>query len=179
MTGPPNTAAAPQQGATTSHLRTEVQQPTTEAGWWTSTKEITDFAGDALTVVASLIAIWIFVSKGREIRAFANALSSFVHQNSLAELRTKLEQLGNLNATEESHRHEIVSIFHDICGQIDGNPHLKSKIGDLCNRIREKTGPKRRPITEPEKRSFVSELRESLRHFDASDYAAAMGEYKK
>lgn len=145
---------------------------------WTTAKELTDFFGDALTVIASIIAIWIFATKQREIRAFAKAISNFVHQNSLAELRLKLETIVNLNASDDEQRAEIVSIFHDICGQIDGSPMLRKKLGELSDKIRAKMSPKRRALTEPDKRSLASELREALRHFDSVDYAEAIGEKK-
>lgn len=130
---------------------------------------------DLGTIAASVLAIWIFIAKRAEIRAFVKAITTFVHQNSLAELRVKLEKLNDLHAADPDSRAEIVGIFHDICGQVDGSPVLRAKLGDISSRIRQATSG-RRQITEPQKRSLVSELRESLRHLDVADYAESMRE---
>ena len=124
---------------------------------------------DVGTIVASAIAIWIFLTKRSEISAFIRTISTFVHQNSLAELRFKLEKLNDLNANDSTSRAEAVSLFHDICGQIDGSPLLRPRLSELCDRIRDGTLGKR--FNEPLKRSLVSELRESLRHIDLSEHA--------
>lgn len=133
-----------------------------------------EVVADIGTIAASAIAVWIFLTKRAEISSFIRTISTFVHQNSLAELRVKLEKLNDLNASDPISRTEAVSLFHDICGQIDGSPLLKPRLSDLCDRIREGTAGRR--LTEPLKRSLVSELRESLRHIDLSDYAENMRE---
>ncbi|MDR6993251.1 hypothetical protein [Luteimonas sp. 3794] len=133
-----------------------------------------EVAADIGTIVASAIAVWIFITKRAEITSFIRTISTFVHQNSLAELRFKLEKLNDLNANDPASRAEAVSLFHDICGQIDGSPLLKPRLSNLCDRIRDGTGGRR--FNEPLKRSLVSELRESLRHIDLSDYAENMRE---
>lgn len=141
---------------------------------WNNTKQFASFMSDLFTIIASGIAIWIFITKRSEIKSFAATITSFVHQNSLAELRLKLELLGNLNASDQQQRAEIVAIFHDICGQIDGNPVLREKFSDFTARVRKATDRKR-TLAETQKRSFVSELREALRHLDVKDIAQYMG----
>lgn len=141
--------------------------------WWEWAKFAVDVLAAIFTIAASGIAVWVFLFKRDDIRAFLKVVKNFVHQNSLAELRMKLEKLNDLNASDPQGRDEVIGIFHDICGQIDGSPMLRDKLGNLSARIRRATTG-RRLITDPQKRSLVSELRESLRHLDVADYADAM-----
>ncbi|BAV97543.1 hypothetical protein bcgnr5371_60630 [Bacillus cereus] len=147
--------------------------------FWDGLGKAIEVLADVGTIIASGIAIWLFATKQSELRALIRAITNFVQQSSLAELRLKIETLGDLHAANETHRDEIVEVFHDICGQIDGNPILRHRLQDLSSRMRQATGNARRPITEPLKRSLVSELRESLRHLDANNYTEAVEELNK
>ena len=141
-------------------------------------KEFISVVADLFAITASGIAIYIFLAKGVELRAFLRTISNFVHQSSLAELRQKLERLSELNATDAQQAQEIVNVFHDVCGQIDGNPLLREQFTDFADRTRKATGGKKQ-ITEHQKRALVSELRECLRHLDVATFAESMGDYRK
>ena len=147
-------------------------------GWMEVIERALSSSADILTIVASLLAIYIFLTKRSEIASFLKTISTFVHQTSLAELRQKLETLSHLNAANAEDLPEIVALFHDICGQVDGSPILAQKFADFAQRVRKSTG-KNRTLSEPHKRAFISELREGLRHLDVSSYADSMGEYRK
>jgi hypothetical protein len=146
---------------------------------WAGIGTLVEVLADIGTIAASGIAIWLFITKQSELRALVRAVTNFVQQSSFAELRLKIESLGDLHAADNDDRGEIVEIFHDICGQIDGNPVLKSQLKDLSSRMRQAAATGRRPISEPHKRALVSELRESLRHLDVKDYTDAMRELDK
>ncbi|PTS71882.1 hypothetical protein DBR33_01275 [Stenotrophomonas sp. HMWF022] len=131
---------------------------------------------DIATIAAAGLAFYLFFAKGSELRAMLNALANLAHQSSLSEIRQKLDLVASLRVQDE--REEIVSILHDVCGQIDGNPKLKDAFSELTDRVK-KASSTRRVLTEPQKRSIVSELREKLRHSDVSSIAGVMGDLDK
>lgn len=139
-------------------------------------ERVVAFLADIATVAAAALAFYLFFAKGSEIRAMLRAVANFAHQSSLGEIRQKLDLIASLRAQDD--QEEIISIFHDICGQIDGNPRLKDHFASLTERVRKLSGA-RRPLAEPLKRSLVSELREKLRHSDVSNIADAMGDFNK
>lgn len=104
------------------------------------------------------------------------AIANFAHQGSLGEIRQKLDVIASLRASDD--QDEIISVFHDICGQIDGNPKLKDHFDTITKKVRRQAGG-RLALTEPQKRALVSELREKLRHSDVSNIADAMGDSAK
>lgn len=146
---------------------------------WEVIDKTISVVADMFTIGASGIAIFLFFFKRNDIGAFFRAVVNFTNQTSLAEVRQKLEELSSLNAADVTQAAEVASIFHDICGRIDGNPQLNARFSDFAIRVRRATGNTKRPISEPQKRALVSELRECLRHLDAVNYSEAMGDFKK
>jgi len=139
-------------------------------------EKVLSILADLGTVAASLLAFYLFFVKGSEIRAMLRAVANFAHQSSLGEIRQKLDLIASLRVRDD--HEEIISVFHDVCGQIDGNPKLKEHFELLTKRVRKQAGG-RQDLTEPQKRSLVSELREKLRHSDVSNIADAMGDSGK
>lgn len=94
---------------------------------------------------------------------------NYSNQLTLTDIKFKIERLNDFNADDSSQKIEIINILHEIQGQINGNKFLKERLhyqqAKLTNLL---SNPKR--ITEPKKRSFVSELRESIRNLDVSNY---------
>jgi len=133
---------------------------------WKLTKDVVNALADLLTIAASGIAIYLFVAKRKEVGAIFKALAATANQGSLADLRAKLDRLNDLNATEPSARIEIINICHEVCGHIDGNPAFAKSFAEVSSKIKATASNKRKPITEPQKRALVSELRESMRHFN-------------
>ena len=133
---------------------------------WQLAKDIVNGLADLLTIVASSIAIYIFVAKRKEVSAVFNALAATANQGSIADLRAKLDRLNDLNATDASERLEVINICHEVCGHIDGNPAFSKSFAEISLKIKGSVSNKRKPITEPQKRALVSELRESMRHFN-------------
>jgi hypothetical protein len=133
-----------------------------------------DLISNVFTIVASGIAIYLFIFKRHTISTIFKILLNYSFQVTLSELRTKLERLNDLNVNEPSHTEEITNIFNEIVGQMRGNRKLKKE----CSGILEKLSiyaesPKK--LTEPRKRSIVSELRESLRHIYIASFDELMG----
>ena len=123
--------------------------------------DIVASASNVLTGAASLIAIYIFATKRRELSAAVRLLLNYAYQTTLAELKEKLERLNEYNANDPNACIEIRNILHEIAGQIRGNKRLQSAMPKLVGRI--ETLAAGNNLTEPKKRSMVSELRESLR----------------
>lgn len=133
---------------------------------WALAKNIVNASADVLTIIASAIAIYLFLTKRKEVGAVFAALAATANQGSMADLRAKLDRLNDLNATDPDQRAEVTNICHEVCGHIDGNPAFAKSFGEICVKLKESVSNKRKPITEPQKRALVSELRESMRHFN-------------
>lgn len=123
--------------------------------------DIVSVVANIFTIVASAIAIYIFVFKRGEISSILNLLLNYSTQLTLTELRDKLEILNGLKATNDDDYDEIVNVMNDILGQINGNKKLQPHFSDLAQKINRAL---RKKMTEPIKRSLVSELRETIRH---------------
>jgi len=125
---------------------------------------------NSLTIVASAIAIYVFFAKSKEIKSAFAMLLNWSFQLTLTDLRTKLERLNEYNANEQGDVEEIRNILHEIAGQIRGNRQLTEAAPDLAQRV-ERLAVSRR-LTEPLKRSIVSEVRETLRNIEVNSISS-------
>ncbi|WP_460759436.1 hypothetical protein [Lysobacter fragariae] len=139
---------------------------------------IVDFLGDLFTVMASALALYLYFFRRGEIGAAIKAIANFAYQSTLAELRQKLEALANLHASNGDHLDDIVSTWHDVCGQIEGNPALVVECAEFVKRVKRATN-RATPISQPQHRALISQLREKLRHIDVTTFADALGETNK
>jgi len=137
--------------------------------------EFVSFLADVMTIIASAIAIYLFVAKREVISAALKVLLSYSTQLTLAELRAKLDQLNDYRV--DSDHDEIVNVLHDIAGQLRGNPRLSPYFGEIIDRISKVTVGKNK-LTEPHKRSIVSEIRERVRHADILTIEEISGDKK-
>ena len=130
--------------------------------------ETASLVANIFTILASGIAIYLFFFKRKTISTAFKVLVNYSFQMTLSELRAKLDRLNDLNTNEPSHTEEIVNIFNEIVGQIRGNRKLSKEYTEILEKL---TGYAESPkkLTEPRKRSIVSELRERLRHIDIED----------
>lgn len=117
---------------------------------------------NALTIVASAIAIGVFVFKRKDLSAALSLLLNWSYQTTLSDITGKLDRLNEYNASEPTDQPEIKNIFHEIAGQIRGNPRLLHAAPQLPDRIEALSAGKR--LTEPNKRSMVAEIREVVRN---------------
>lgn len=135
----------------------------TTIGIFPEIAEIVSFLANALTIVASGIAIYLFFWKGKIISSVFNVLVNYTTQLTLSELKEKLDVLNKLKATQDEDRDEIINVMHEITGQLKGNPKLMPHFLTLISNIEKVTTTKGK-LTEPWKRAIVSEIREKIRH---------------
>lgn len=128
-----------------------------------------NFFANLLTIVASSIAIYIFVKSKDKIASALNAIVTYSVQLTLSELKYKVERLNDYTANDKEQLIEVINILHEIEGQIHGSKILNSALKEQLIKISNfTTNP--RLLTEPKKRSLVAELREKIRHIDVSNY---------
>ena len=136
---------------------------------------VVSFIADVLTIVASGIAIYIFIYKRETIATIVKVLMNYSSQITLSELRAKLEKLNDLHVNDSGQADEIINVLNEIVGQIKGNKKLRKLCSEILEKI-EKLAENPKELTEPRKRSLVSELRENLRHIGFEDYDELIGE---
>ena len=129
-----------------------------------------NFSANLITIVVGLIAIYVFFFNKEKITSAINFILNYSNQLTLSELKFRLERLNDYNANDASQKEEVINILHEIEGQINGNKILKEKLSEQLTKITSIISNVKL-LTEPKKRSLVSELRESLRHIDASNYS--------
>ena len=130
-------------------------------------------AANILTIVASSVAIYLFFVKGKEIQSAFHLLLNWSFQLTLTDLKTKLERLNEYKANEPTEVEEIRNILHEIAGQIRGNRRLLLAAPNLATRVENLAISK--TLSEPRKRSMVSELRETLRNIEVNSLAPKDG----
>ena len=135
--------------------------------------DVVSFFSNTLTVVVSSIAIYVFFAKKKEITAAFNLLINFSYQTTLNEIRGKLDRLNEYNVKEAEDIAEIKNIMHEICGQIRGNIRLTTAAPELAQKFENLANGKK--LTEPNKRSLVSETREFLKNIDVSNVENIIG----
>src|ERR1700754_2040746 len=76
--------------------------------------DIAALVGNLFTITASAIAIYVFLTKRKEIAAAFQLLLNYSYRTTLAELERKLERLNEYNAAEPQDLPEIRNILHEI-----------------------------------------------------------------
>lgn len=132
-------------------------------------------ASDLVTIFASGLAIYIFLSKKEELSSVLNLLINYTHQLSLSEVREKIERLNEYNAKDPQQCDQVINIFNEIIGQIRGNDRLRKHFSKLLVSMESLASDKRK-LTEPKKRALVSELRERLRHINVTSIDNLVGD---
>lgn len=130
---------------------------------------------NVFAIIASGIAIYLFVAKREVISSALHVLLNYSSQITLAELKAKLERLNDLSVNDPNQINDVVNIFNEIIGQIRGNKILSKQFKEVISKVSDMVGDKRR-LSEPKKRALVSELRERLRNIDVDNYADLIGE---
>jgi hypothetical protein len=126
--------------------------------------DLVSIFANLLTICASGIAIYLFVTKRKALQLVVDTLVNWSFQLTLSELKNKLERLNEYNANEPTDVDEIRNILHEIAGQIRGNPRLPASALNFSKRLEQLASG--RSIKETSKRSAVSELREILRNIE-------------
>lgn len=136
--------------------------------------DVIGFLSNFLTVIVSCIVIYLYISKRDTISSAIELLTKYSSQISMTELNYKLERIAELSAEEESSKAQIVNILNEIVGQIRGNSSLKKQCAIILKKLA-MFADNPDLITEPKKRSIVSELRETLRYIDLISYNDIIG----
>jgi hypothetical protein len=122
-----------------------------------------------LTIVASGIAIYLFIVNREKISSAINLLLNYSKQITLSELKYKIERLNDFTTNDSEQKKEVINILSEIEGQILGNKRIENELKAQLEKINEFI-KNSKTLTEPKKRSLVSELRESVRNIDISNY---------
>lgn len=128
---------------------------------------ILNIIGNGFTIGASGIAIYLFIFKREKIKSVFDLLMNYSNQISISEVRYKLERLNDYDVNYEEQKKIVINILSEIEGQIKGNKILRENLNSILKKMQifiynTKT------LTEPKKRSLISELREELRHIDVN-----------
>ena len=136
--------------------------------------KIIEVLAELITIATGGIALYLFIFRGKEIVSFFRLLQRYAFQMTQMELASKLDRLNELNADDAKGKEESINIFGAIQGQIAGNRLLKPQSAGILGKIADYMATPAR-LTEPYKRSLVSEIRETIRHLDIRDYSAITG----
>lgn len=136
--------------------------------------DVISVIANLFTVVASGIAIYVFIAKRKELTAVFSIFLNWTFQLTIGELKSKLERLNEYNASEPSEISEIQNILHEIAGQIRGNPRLMTAAPAIAEKVEKLATGKR--LSEPHKRAIVSELREVLRNIEVNSLTTSGAE---
>lgn len=138
---------------------------------------IVSMFADVLTIAASGIAIYLFLTKRKTVSLAFRTLLNYSSQMTLSELKAKLDRLNELTADDQEQAQEVRNILSDITGQIEGNPKLSREFRDVLKKAANLANG-RADLNERRKRALVSELRERLRHVDIEGLHTLIGEEK-
>lgn len=139
----------------------------TEIKWWEIVKEVFSFSSDFTSTIAASIAIYVFFFKRNELKNAFSLLMNWSFQLTLNDLRSKLERLNEYNANEPTEVEPIKNILHEVSGQIRGNNKLMKAFPNIADKFESLSNS--RKLTEPAKRSIISELRENLRNIEINE----------
>ena len=128
-------------------------------------KLIIEFTAEILTIIASTIAVIVYIRNKDKISSSINFILNYSNQMTLNDLKYRIERLNDYTAMDNNQKIEIVNILSEIEGQISANKTIKRELSEQFDKICMFTSnPKL--LTEPKKRSLVSELRECIRNID-------------
>ncbi len=130
---------------------------------------LVNLIANLMTIIASGLALYIYFTNKEKIKSALNFILNYSNQLTLTDLKFKIERLNEFNSNDATQKLEVINILNEIEGQILGNNEFKQKLELQLIKIEAFTSnPKL--LTEPKKRSLVSELKESLRNLDVSNY---------
>ncbi|MGA0557425.1 hypothetical protein ACO2Q8_12285 [Larkinella sp. VNQ87] len=94
-----------------------------------------NFLANAFTIVASGIAIYVFIANRDKLTSALNAIVNYSIQLTLSDLRYKVERLNDYTAADKEQMYEIINLLNDIEGQIIGNKILNSALSEQLTKI--------------------------------------------
>lgn len=124
--------------------------------------------------IAAIIAISLFFSKRKSFSNIFKVLLNYTFNITLSELKSKIESLNDLKVNNPEDKDEILNIIGDIVGQINGNPKIKKRCSASITKL-DNFIDNPESLTEPQKRSVISELKERLRGLGTESYEEIIG----
>lgn len=121
-----------------------------------------------VTIATGALAIYLFLISKDRVRSAIDILLNYSTQLTLTDLKLKIERLNDYSVNDDEGREEVLSILSEIQGQMNGNKAMRANFSEQLSKIELLTSSPKK-ITEPKKRSIVSELREVVRNFDISN----------
>ena len=130
---------------------------------------VINLLANVMTIVTAGLAIYIFVTNRDAIKKTFNFLLNYSFQLTLTDLKYKIEKLNEFKTTIPDQNDEIINLLHEIEGHILGSTYLKENLSVQLKKVNSiNRNPSR--LTEPIKRSIVSELKISVRDLDVSNF---------
>ena len=83
-----------------------------------------NLVANVFTVVASGIAVYIFLINKEKLSTAINLLLNYSKQLTLSELKFKIERLNDFTTNDADQKKEVINILSEIEGQIIGNKKL-------------------------------------------------------
>ncbi len=128
-----------------------------------------------VSILVGGIALYVYFFKRKYIASLIHILLNFSVQDSITELKIKLDNLNYFNADSNEHRSKVIYIFGDIEGILKGNPILASEFRDIIQIL---SGYMDNPnsLKETKKRSLISETRGRLDNINIINYVKLLGD---
>jgi hypothetical protein len=136
-----------------------------------------NFGANVMTISASGLALYLFFMNRKKIASAIKFILNYSNQLTLTDLKFKIERLNDYTTNDQDQKLEIINILNELEGQIIANKNLQEKLKPQLDKIISfTTNPTF--LTEPKKRSIVSELKESIRNLDVSNYNSIINSNK-
>ncbi len=125
------------------------------------------FIDSVLSIVLALSAIYILATKGKAVKKLFTLLTNYSLHKTINELHDKLNRINAYSGDDKtpSVKKEIINIFQEVRGQIDGNIFLKNEFIEDFEELKEYLNNNKK-LTEADKRYLVTKLREKLETFN-------------
>ncbi len=146
------------------------------AAIWNGAYQGTTFLAALLTCILTSITLIVLVKNRNSISKYFRLLINFSLQNTINELHQKLNQLNSydFDIGMPEDKREIICLFHEICGQIEGNEHLKERFENELKDF-DKYASNPTELSDARKRRLITTLREKLRNLNLDTYIELAG----
>lgn len=128
-----------------------------------------ELISNSLTIFTAIIAIFVYYKNKDKISSAINFVLNYSKKLTLTELKYKVERLNDFTTNDTEQKKEIINILSEIEGQVIANAYIKENLKIQLEKINGFIDNSK-TLTEPKKRSLVSELRERINNIDISNY---------
>lgn len=128
--------------------------------------QATGFFADLLTILASLVAIYVFWMNRSEIGQVLKQIAGWRVHASTHEVLHKINKLSELDS--ETNLSDSKILLSQIIGQLNGVPEFSSELDDLVKEFRKLA--KAKTVPNAKKQELLSELTERLRNIQLNTH---------